>query len=318
MTALLDLRSKLFGLYQKHGKLFIGILKTVLFFMVYITIINKVGFNRYADRYHIIILLSVISSFLPSSVSMIAAVAFTAVSVWPLSPEAAALIVLVAVIVYCFFMRYAMAYSDIEVFTVSMCFFGVPFFAPVMAGLFGTPLMAIPVCTGIFAYYVMDAIQSSLTVIQNASAAGNSFLLFRGLVDSLIKNEKMYITMAVALIVILVMCLVKNIKMDYSFEISIVSGAFVMMFVYIICMLRWDLDFGIIYTIVMSVISGLISLFSLYLIRPLNYSGSENLQFEDDDYLYYVKAVPKIKMTSVRTNVTKRLGRIDDENIDRD
>ncbi len=318
MTALLDLRSKFFEIYRKHDRLIVGIIKAILFFMVYITIMKKVGFNRYVDKYHVIIILSVISSFLPSSVSMIMAIAFSAISVYPLSPETAILVVIVAVIVYSFFMRYAMAYSYVEVFTVSMCFFGMPFFSPVLAGLFGTPLMAIPVCTGIFSYYLLDTIQSSLTVIQNSSATGNPYLLFRTLTDALIKNEKMYIAMAVALIVILLMCLMKSIKMDYSFEIAIVSGSFIMMFVYIICMLRWDVDFGIIYTIIMSAISGLIALIGLYLIRPLNYSGSEILQFEDDDYLYYVKAVPKIKLTSSRTNVTRIVGRTHDDDVEQD
>ena len=36
---------------------------------------------------------------------------------------------------------------------------------------------------------------------------------------------------------------------------------------------------------------------------PLNYAGAENLQFEDDEYYYYVRAVPKMNVTAARKKV---------------
>ena len=41
----------------------------------------------------------------------------------------------------------------------------------------------------------------------------------------------------------------------------------------------------------------------------LDYTGVRKLQFEDDEYFYYVKAVPKLKVAVVDKTVTK----IDDQ-----
>ena len=39
-------------------------------------------------------------------------------------------------------------------------------------------------------------------------------------------------------------------------------------------------------------------------IFSLDYRRTENVRFEDDEYFYYVKAVPKIKVTEKNRNVT--------------
>ena len=45
----------------------------------------------------------------------------------------------------------------------------------------------------------------------------------------------------------------------------------------------------------------LVQLFRL----SLNYAGVENLQFEDDEYYYYVRAVPKNNITKADKNVKR-------------
>lgn len=48
----------------------------------------------------------------------------------------------------------------------------------------------------------------------------------------------------------------------------------------------------------------------------LDYHGTRKLQFEDDEYYYYVTAVPKIKVAAVDKTVTRIVPDEDDENQD--
>lgn len=48
----------------------------------------------------------------------------------------------------------------------------------------------------------------------------------------------------------------------------------------------------------------------------VDYARSERLQFEDDEYYYYVTAVPKIKVAAVDKTVTRIVPDEDDENQD--
>ena len=49
--------------------------------------------------------------------------------------------------------------------------------------------------------------------------------------------------------------------------------------------------------------------FLQFFLHSVDYTKAEKVQFEDDDYYYYVKAVPKIKVNlpkkKVRTDVRK-------------
>ena len=61
----------------------------------------------------------------------------------------------------------------------------------------------------------------------------------------------------------------------------------------------------------------LISVVVAYIIQffrmTLDYTGVINLQFEDDEYYYYVKAVPKLKVT-IKDKTITRINPKEDEN----
>ena len=44
----------------------------------------------------------------------------------------------------------------------------------------------------------------------------------------------------------------------------------------------------------------------------VDYSRKETVQFEDDDYYYYVKAIPKYNVTAKKKNVVKMNDQIEE------
>ena len=60
------------------------------------------------------------------------------------------------------------------------------------------------------------------------------------------------------------------------------------------------LDMSLICGVVSAIIGGLLSVlitwFLQFFLHSVDYTRAEKVQFEDDDYYYYVKAVPKIKV----------------------
>ena len=68
----------------------------------------------------------------------------------------------------------------------------------------------------------------------------------------------------------------------------------------------------IVWIIVGGVISTVIALIQQFLFFNLDYSRTERVQFEDDEYYYYVKAVPKIYVTTKEKKV-KRIAAKDEE-----
>jgi hypothetical protein len=51
--------------------------------------------------------------------------------------------------------------------------------------------------------------------------------------------------------------------------------------------------------------SGILAVIIQFFHLALDYTGVEHVQFEDEDYYYYVKAVPKINVTTPQINVKR-------------
>ena len=67
-------------------------------------------------------------------------------------------------------------------------------------------------------------------------------------------------------------------------------------------------------------VSALIVFVVQFFIFNVDYSRTENVQFEDDEYFYYVKAIPKISVKARNVNV-KRINyrdEYDDDDEDED
>ena len=60
---------------------------------------------------------------------------------------------------------------------------------------------------------------------------------------------------------------------------------------------------SVVMVIIGSVIGGLLAAAAQFMGCTLDYARKESLQFEDDDYYYYVKAVPKIQITQAERTV---------------
>ena len=66
---------------------------------------------------------------------------------------------------------------------------------------------------------------------------------------------------------------------------------------FLIADLKYDVTVSIGTLIIMSLVSGVIAMLCDYMKRVLDYTAVERVQFEDDDYYYYVKAVPKVNIS---------------------
>ena len=86
----------------------------------------------------------------------------------------------------------------------------------------------------------------------------------------------------------------------------------ILLFANIFLELNVDLLLMVVSIVVCVLIAYLIQFFRL----TLDYHGTRKLQFEDDEYYYYVTAVPKIKVAAVDKTVTRIVPDEDDENQD--
>jgi uncharacterized membrane protein YraQ (UPF0718 family) len=111
-------------------------------------------------------------------------------------------------------------------------------------------------------------------------------------------------------------------SVDYSWEIAIIAGTLgninAMAYGYIIM----DIQLSYVSLIVGSIVAVLIAFVVKFFVFAVDYTRTERLQYEDDEYYYYVKAVPKVSVaipekTVKRINERQKTDVIDVEQINK-
>ena len=181
--------------------------------------------------------------------------------------------------------------------------FKMPYLVPLLLGMIATPMAIFPTVSGVIIYYVFQVIQEAATR-QDISSLDATLALYIDVVNGLFKHKEMFITAAIFAVVILVMWLVRKLRFEFVFEITIVLGAIINILGFLLANLQLDINVGTGSMILGTVISMLLVFVAQFFRVVLDYTSVEHVQFEDDDYYYYVKAVPKIDVTMLQKNVT--------------
>ena len=108
----------------------------------------------------------------------------------------------------------------------------------------------------------------------------------------------MLIMMVSFTIIIVVVGIIRNSSLNNAWRLATVVGTIVQLFLIVILYFIWRVDTPIIMFIIETAIALFIGLMSSIFTFNASYAKTERLEFEDDDYYYYVKAVPKIKAVS--------------------
>ena len=178
----------------------------------------------------------------------------------------------------------------------------IPFAIPVVFGLLGTPVWIVPAACGIMGYYMTDFVKGSAAALRNVDAEG----LAGSLVSStkqILGNKEMWLMIIAVMVGILVVHVIRTRAVDHAWKIASASGAVVCLVIGSVGNIVLKGDLSYVSMIVSAVIGALLGLVLEFLFFCVDYSRTENIQFEDDEYYYYVKAVPKVGVAAPEKTV---------------
>ena len=291
MTALLEFKQKLKGLYAQYEIYLLPLLKFILA-AVYFTWINtNMGYMKQLDNIFVILILALVCSILPVSVMMFVGFALMIGHCYAVGVETAGFMLILILFMLILFLRFSSSQNLAMILTPLSFGFSVPTLLPIGAGLLGSALSSLPAGCGVVIYYFIRFVhaQSAALSDQDTEIAGKIKLLS----DGLIQNWAMWITVIAFVVVVLLVNLLRTRSFDYAWRIAIVAGGVI----YIVIMLAGSMSLGISISvfslIIYTVVAVLVGIILEFFVFGGDYTRTERLEYEDDDYYYYVKAVPK-------------------------
>lgn len=302
MTELLVLKQKVKVIYQKYGHIIEPVSKFILAFIVFSMLNKTLGYDVRLTKIYVVLLLSLLCAFTPVSILILLAAAVLVGHVYFTSRILAAITVVIIAILYFLLLRFTADLNYIVLAIPILYILKIPYAVPILLGLISTPVSIIPMACGVIVYYLLSTIR---TVAGTPSETGleETLQYFKYVTDLLFGNKELLFTIIIFAVVILITYLIRRQKIDHAFDFAILTGAVVNIIAFLIMDLSIDVSEEIIIMIIGTIAScGLVYVIQFFRLN-LDYTRVENVQFEDDDYYYYVKAVPKINITAPEVNV---------------
>ena len=305
MTALLELRENLKKIYSRNEAFILPVIKFLLSFIVLSIINGKMGYMTKLDNMAIVLMVSLLCSFLPTGFMAFFAMMFAVLHMYALSIETAAVGLVVFLLLYLLFLRFTAKEALVVVLTPVLCMLKLPYVMPVAMGLIGTPASCVSVGCGVVVYYLLQTVITNAPTI-NSMGAEEATAKLRLLIDGMLGNKAMLVMIAAFAITVIVVYLIRRMSVDHSWTIAMVAGVMIEVMILLVGDLMYDTNLSIVSALLGAVVTLIACKIIEFFRFCLDYSRTEKVQFEDDEYYYYVKAVPKMTVAAP-TNTVKKI-----------
>lgn len=304
IVTILEIRARILRFLQKFQLVVEPVIKFIVAFAVFRSINNAIGHQTLLMSLPAELLLSLLGTFTPPVLLVLIAAVVSLVHVYVASPLLAILVAVIMVILYCFIARFSGKYGYVVLAVPILFLLKIPYVVPLILGLVATPMAIIPAACGVIVYRMFVVI-NSVALVGETMGIEDILLMYIDVIDRLVADKQMLVTIAVFFVMILAMYLIRKISIEYMFEISIAVGAIVCILGFLVADMVLQTELNIIAMVFGTVGSMLIALVFQFFRLALDYTAVERVQFEDDDYYYYVKAVPKMNLTVPKRSVKR-------------
>lgn len=295
MAALLELKENFKRFYNKYDTYLVPALKFIVALVSFFMLNASIGYMEKLNNPVIAVLISVICAFLPVGFTIVMLSLFMLAHLYTISVEFALIALCVVLLMYLLYFRFTPKSGYLLIFTVVMCYIKMPYVIPVAVGLCSSVLSAIPVAFGVIIYYIINTASVYESAVSNKSLT-ESMLQVSYLIENLIKNKQLVLVMAALALTVIIVYVIRRLKVDYAWGYAIAAGSVFQFIFIVIGEMFLKTGINIVLVVIGVVLGALVGYLCNILFFAVDFRRTEYVQYEDDEYYYYVKAVPKINV----------------------
>lgn len=306
MTFLLELKEGICRFYGKYEVYLLPVIKFLLAFSVFIMINHTIGYMERLDSLALLLIAALVCSILPVAVTLLAAGALITLHCYALSMPAGVIMLVLFLVMYLLYFRFAPECAYNALLAPIACALGIPYVMPVANGLLQQPAAVIPTVCGMVTYYFLDGIIANESNLGTVSEEDQLIGRFQEIIKQFAGNREMYLTIAVFVTASLLVYVIRRLSVDYAWTIAILVGMLLEYVGFFAGYTQIGMSSMTVRLTMGCVISVLVLLVIQFFFFNLDYTRTERVQFEDDEYYYYVKAVPK-RYVPARAKTVKKI-----------
>lgn len=303
MTTLLTFRDSIKAFYSRYDYIITPILKGILAFIIFFSLnTSQFGYMNLLNKGSLLFLLAAICAFLPTEILAGLGGIMIVLQSMNVSIDVAIMSLAIVLIFYSGYMRFVPK-TGIIVLLVPVCYMcHITYALPIVLGFLVGPTAIIPAVFGIILYHYEGTLRELANVLATATEE-DATQGFQYILSGLMNNKYMLLTMVVFAVTILVTYIIYRASFAYAWIVAFVTGAFLNVVLFLIGSVILSTDIVMAQVFGGSFVGILIAGVVQFCKGIVDYPGTELLQFEDNDYYYYVKAIPKLSVSETNRNV---------------
>ncbi len=302
MTLLLEYREKIKRFYRMNSVVILPVLKFLVAFFALNGVNTLLGYMPRLDNIAIVLIASLACSFLPAGFLTLLCAVFSIAHLYAMSLEAMGVGLCVYLVLFLMLFRFAPKDSYVVILTPLLFSLKIPYVVPIVVGLIGNPVSAVSVACGVIVYYLLTMMVGCAPTIRTMNDFSEKL---RYLIENLMENKSAIVVAASFAVTVVVVYVIRRMSVEYAWTIAMVAGAMVNLLILLVGNLIYDIDLSMIGAVLGSILAIVIAKVIEFFRFCVDYSRTEKVQFEDDEYYYYVKAVPKMNVAASTKTVKK-------------
>ena len=302
MAKFIRTRGRIRRFYGRHEILLNRLINGIFSFFVLLVLSQYFGFAKILSHAWVVPALALLCAFLPVSGSAIVMAGYLLIQLMYLSFWVAVTLLVLLVLSFALCMGYRARKVNYLIGITAWHRLHIPYLASMQMALLGGVQDVTTVICGTVVSFYMKEVYDNAALLRSGTESLSPIELLR---DNVFANPLFYIYLVAMSALFIVVYSLRTMNIRHAWMVAITSG----IVVEFILMLSGFLFIGqrsrIPELIIANLITFLVGVATNYLVLDLDYSRIERVQFEDDEYYYYVTAVPKIRLEEEQKKVKK-------------
>lgn len=294
MTTILEIRQRMISFYAEYDNFVKMAGKFLLTLMAMFSINIVLGYSETLSMPVFAVLIGLIGALIPMSLTSLLLGAVIMIQLYSLSMEAAAVVLVLLTMIALLYLRFAPGEAWLMILFPVCSFLKIGGIVPIAAGLLCGPAAAVPVGAGVIVAYYLRFIHANASSF-SAGEGSDVAAKLRLVLDGLVQNKELKIALLAFVLVTLVVYMLRRRAVENAWDMAIISGAILELLILFTGDMLMGAKISIVGTFLGTAVSFALAMLLRVFLFNLDFRSSEDIQFEDDDYYYYVKAVPKME-----------------------
>lgn len=316
MMTLLLLKSKIKNFYEKHYRIMRGVLKFIIMFAALLLVTMQLDYSEFLGQYWLLALAAGVCAMTPDGVSLILYLLMICGEISDVSVLLAMTFLVVIAIYLLLYGRFDRKQYYLIFLIPVLTPIHISYVVPVVAALFVSPVLLPALIMGIVMQYMIQGVVIYASASMGVAESEEILSSLQYLIAYLMQNRLMFVTIIAFCLTFVCVYMIRKANFKHASQVGILVGVIVLMSVELLSNIVMELELNLMLLTVQVVASMAIAYVIQFFHMTLDYRGTRKLQFEDDEYYYYVTAVPKFKVTVVDRTVTRILPEEEEENFD--